>query len=273
MKIVAELGINHNGDLEIAKKLIDVCSIAGIKYVKLQKRDIDLVYSQEQLNSDRISPWGITFRDQKKGLELSESEYDEINKYCAKKGISWFVSVWDTNSVEFIQKYNCPFIKIPSALITNNELLEKVNKTKIPVIISVGMSTYSEIKNAIEILDDNLKYILVCNSSYPCPDGKNKIYLIRKFKELFSPNFKIGFSSHSKNILSVVSSLILGSEMTEFHITLDKQMYGSDQQSSLDPCDVFNLMKQVLLIKKEKGNNQIWKVYPEEEIIKKKLRG
>lgn len=272
MKVVAEIGINANGDVNIAKKLIDISKDSGCEYVKFQKRNIDIVYTKEELDKPCISPWGNTVRDKKKALEFTYDDYLEIDKFCSMKGIRWFASPWDITSLYFIMQFNIPYIKIASAMVTNIPLIEEISKTDIPVILSTGMSTYEEINKCIDILQSQIEYILVCCSAYPCPDGKNKIYLIPHFKELYGNKYKIGFSSHSPDIIVPCLAASLGAEMIEVHVTLSHNMYGSDQGSSIEACKLIEMNNYIRMIENEMCVKD-WVIYPEEEVCKRKLRG
>lgn len=273
VKIVAEIGINANGSIDIAKKLIDNAKYCGCDYVKFQKRDINIVYSKEELEKPRQNQYDetISTRDQKEKLEFNEEQYYELDWHCKKRDIGWFASPWDVNSVIFLSKFKPSYIKVASALITNIPVLEEIKKTKIPAIISTGMSNKEEVDKCINTLGLQIKYILVCNSTYPCQDGKNKLFLINLFKELYGDKYKIGFSSHSPGILFSTCAVSMGSEMIECHITLDRSSWGSDQASSLEKSGLERMCSYIRAIESESLVND-WIVFPEEEIIKKKLR-
>jgi len=270
-KLVAEIGINHNGDLEIAKKLIDVASLSGCQYVKFQKRDINLVYTKEELNRYRESPWGTTNREQKEGLELSYDDYCKIDEYCKKKKIQWFASAWDVNSVDFLEKFKVPFMKIPSALITNENLLYKVKKTGIPTIISCGMSNKKEIDNCIKILGDQIEYILSCTSSYPTPVEEMNMNRIKTLQKLYGKTKKIGFSNHFYSIQFIILAYILNCKMIEYHITLNRAMYGSDQAASIEPTGAYKIKGFIDTLNKGWGDGKIG-CLPSEIKVKEKLR-
>ena len=267
---IAEIGINHNGDLEMAQKLMDAASFAGCDGVKFQKRTIDSVYSQKELNKERKSPWGNTNRQQKEGLEFGSTEYQVIDKYAAIKNLIWFGSPWDYKSVDFLAKFNPPFIKIASALITDMELLEAVKSKNIPIIISTGMSTKKEICTAVDYLGNSLIYILACTSTYPTKAEEINLSFITTLKKEF-PKYKIGFSNHSPGIVFIDAAVALGVEMIEFHITLDRTMYGSDQASSIEPFGILRLVRNIKAIQQGMGSGE-WTVFPSEELIKQKLR-
>jgi len=270
MLTIAEIGINHNGNLSIAQRLIDSASLAGCDGVKFQKRTIDLVYTKQELDKKRESPWGDTNRQQKEGLEFGQTEYSVIDKYVSIKNLIWFGSPWDCKSVDFLAKYNPPFIKIASALITNFEILETVKSKNIPVIISTGMSTKKEVCKAVDYLADNLIYILACTSTYPTKAKEINLNFITTLKKEF-PKHKIGFSNHSPGIIFMPVAASLGAEMIEFHITLDRSMYGTDQASSIEPSGTVRTIKNIKAILQGMGKGE-WTVFPSEEIIKRKLR-
>ena len=268
--ITAEVGINHNGDIDLAKKLIDVACLAGCDAVKFQKRTVDVVYTPEQLDISRESPWGTTNREQKNGLEFNYSDYKEINNYCKSKNIQWFASPWDVESVRFLNYFKSNYIKIASASLTDFELLEAVLKTGKDIIISTGMSTKTELDNALRIVGKNVKYILACTSTYPTKPEEMNLNFIKTLKEQY-PQYKIGFSNHSPGLTFMIGATALGAEMIEFHITLDRAMYGSDQAASIEPGGIMHLMKYVKDLEIAEGTGE-WTVFPGEIEIKKKLR-
>ena len=271
VEVILEQGINANGDLCIAKKLIDVAYTAGIPYVKFQKRTIDVVYSKEELDKPRESKWGTTTRQQKEGLEFNKYDYIELSFYCEQKGIKWFASPWDVLSLDMMADFNIPFIKIPSALITNKELLESCKAYTIPVILSSGMSTLEMVDGAIDVLGkDRIYCIMHCTSTYPTKPEESNVKCITTLKERY-PWTKIGFSNHYPGLMSMIMAYVLGAEMLEFHGTLDRSMEGSDQASSIEPKGVFELMERIKLIEKMQGDG-IKKVFESEIPIMKKLR-
>lgn len=269
IELVAEIGINHNGSLEIAKKLIDVASAAGVQYVKFQKRTIDLVYTREELDKPRESPWGTTNRQQKEGLEFGLREYMIIDEYCKSKNIKWFASPWDVESVKFLRHFDIPFIKIPSPLITNKELLAVSRSTTKPLILSTGMSTYTELDDAIIDLRD-IYAILHCTSTYPTHPSEINAKCIIQMKEEY-PQVRIGFSNHYSGLMAMVMAATYEAEMIEFHVTLSRDMYGSDQAASIEPQGVFKLVEYIKLIEQMRGDGNKT-VYDSEIPIMKKLR-
>lgn len=270
IKIVAEIGINHNGDLEKAKQLISVAYNAGCDFVKFQKRAVDVVYSAEELNKYRESPWGITNREQKEGLEFGAIEYDEIDGFCNYLGIGWFASPWDVESVKFITQYNIPFIKVASACLTNTSLLNEIKKANTPVILSTGMSSSLECHQAIDFLYGRVVYILACTSTYPTQESEMNLNFIQTLNKEY-PDYKIGFSNHHPGIFYSSVAAALGAEMIEFHLTLDRATYGSDQAASIEPAGAYKLVKYIRGLEKAMGTGA-WTVFESEKIIKNKLR-
>lgn len=270
--IISEIGINHNGDIELAKKLIDVAVIAGCDAVKFQKRTIDAVYTQEFLDSPRQSPWGTTQREQKEGLEFNVKEYDVINEYCKSKNIEWFASAWDIEAQRFLQKYDLKFNKVASALLTDLKLLEEIAREGKYTFISTGMSTFEEIDKAIEIFEKhNCKYELMhCNSTYPMKNQDANLKMINTLKEKYK--CKVGYSGHEEGTLVSVCATAFGATSIERHITLDKNMYGSDQKASIEPFELCKLVKEIREVEVIMGDGE--KVLSEAEMeTRKKLRG
>ena len=230
---IAEIGINHNGSLEIAKKLIDIAVLCNCDAVKFQKRTIEIVYSEQELNKKRESPWGSTQKEQKEGLEFNISDYDEINKYCKIKGIDWFASSWDINSQKIMRKYNFPFNKIASAMSTNKDFIREVASEGIPTFASTGMTTLSEIDYLVSIFKEyNCDLMLMHTvSTYPSLDQELNLKTIQTFSNKYS--VPIGYSGHEVSIYPSVIAAALGAKAVERHITLDRKMYGSDQSASL----------------------------------------
>lgn len=232
--IIAEIGINHNGDIDIAKKIIDTAKSCGCDAVKFQKRDIDTVYSKKMLESHRESPWGKTQRAQKEGLEFGKEEYDAIDKFCREKDIIWFASAWDVNSQEFLRQYDLPCNKVASAMLTHYELLEKIAEEKKHTFISCGMSDYDMVDKAVEIFKkhDCPFSIMHCVSTYPSEDEECNVSVVQKLKEKYG--CPVGYSGHERGILPSVLSVAFGAVILERHVTLDRTMYGSDQAASLE---------------------------------------
>jgi len=231
--IIAEIGINHNGDLDLAKKLIRKAKRAGCNAVKFQKRDIDSVYTIEELDKYRESPWGTTNRAQKEGLEFSIDQYKELELYSNSKGLDFIVSCWDLQSIEDIENNcNVKYHKVASALATDREFLEKLNTTGKPVILSVGMCDQSQVDAAINILD-NVEYVLACTSTYPTKADEINLKYIQTL-QLQYPDIKVGFSNHYNGAAACIGATVFGAQCIEFHITTDRTMYGSDQAASIE---------------------------------------
>lgn len=270
--IIAEIGINHNGDLELAKKLIDLAAEAGCSAVKFQKRTIDKVYSQEMLDSPRESPWGHTQRAQKEGLEFGEEEYDAIDAYCREKGIAWFASAWDVDSQRFLRKYDLRYNKVASAMLTRDDLLEEIAGEGRYTFISTGMSAWKEIDHAVEIFRKHRCpfELMHCNSTYPMEDSDANLALIPVLRERYG--CKAGYSGHERDILPSVLSVAAGASSIERHITLDKSMYGSDQKASIEPERLRVLVREVRQAEAIVGNGE--KILsPAEQAVRAKLRG
>lgn len=270
--VTAEIGINHNGDLDIAKKLIDWAYLSGCDAVKFQKRTIDKVYTQDYLNSYRESPWGTTQREQKEGLEFGKEEYDIIDAYCKEKSIEWYASAWDIEAQLFLRQYNLQYNKIASAMLTNMELLQTVAEEKKYTFIATGMSTYNEIDAAVEIFKKNKCpfELLHCNSTYPMKNEDANLSLIPVLRERYG--VKVGYSGHETGHIVSTTAVALGATSIERHITLDRTMYGSDQAASLEAEDFQRLIKDIRVIEKALGNGE--KVLSKAEAdVRKKLRG
>jgi N-acetylneuraminate synthase len=270
--VVAEIGINHNGDLGIAKSLMGLAKNSGCDFVKFQKRTVDLVYSKEYLATQRISRWGATQREQKEGLEFGKKEYDEIAKEAKRLSVGWFASPWDYKSVAFLEQYNIPYLKVASAGITDFELLEAVRSCNIPVIISTGMSTKEQIDKALDYLGEQVEYLLHCVSTYPTPDEDMNMKCILTLKETYGGRVKIGFSNHSAKIIYVVQAYIMGAEMLEFHITLDRNMDGSDHSASIGPKGLDRIMKHLESVFAGWGDGEIKRLESEVPVMKKLRR-
>lgn len=237
MFIISEIGINHNGDIDLAKKLIKSSKESGADAVKFQKRDIETVYSKELLDQPRESPWGNTQRDQKLGLEFNHAEYEIINEYCKELKIDWFASAWDLKSLKFLKAFNLKYNKIASAMIVDTEFLNEVSKEKKFTFISTGMCNLQTIENAVKIFTKNdCDFELMhCISSYPFDDNIANLNLINFYKDKFNCN--VGYSGHEKGGLAVsYAAAALGASSIERHFTLDRSMYGSDQAASLTPA-------------------------------------
>lgn len=269
--IIAEIGINHNGDMKVCKQLIDLAVSAGCNAVKFQKRDIESVYSKEILDSYRESPWGKTQRDQKMGLEFNKSQYQEIDNYCKEKKIEWFASAWDLKSQDFLRNFNCKYNKIASAMLVNIALLKKVAEEKKHTFISTGLSTMKDIETAVNIFNDyNCSFELMhCVSTYPMKDTDANLKTILTLKEKFNCN--VGYSGHETGLAISYAAVAIGASSIERHITLNRSMYGSDQAASLSPPGLRKLVPELRKIKMALGDG-VKKIIKDEIPIAKKLR-
>jgi len=267
--IIAEIGINHNGDIEIAKKLIDLASVAGCNAVKFQKRTVDIVYSAEELDKPRESPFGDTNRDLKFGLEFEKTEYDIIDSYCREKKIQWFASCWDEESVDFIDQYDVPCFKISSASLTDDALLRHIRAKSRPIILSTGMSTLDQINHAIDVLGKEELVILHSCSTYPSDYDELNLKVIPSFKEYYG--IPIGYSGHETGLPSTVAAVAIGASVIERHITLERAMWGSDHAASLGTSGIIRLVRDIRLTEMAMGNG-VKRVMEGEIPIMKKLR-
>ncbi|MBM3911294.1 MAG: N-acetylneuraminate synthase [Thaumarchaeota archaeon] len=270
--ITAEIGINHNGDIEIAKKLIDAAKESGCDAVKFQKRTVEKVYTKEALDAPRESPWGKTTRDQKLGLEFNKKEYDIIDAYCKKKSIEWYASAWDVDSQLFLQQYNLKHNKVASAMLTHLELLKVIAKEKKYTFIGTGMSTMDQIRSAVNIFrENNCPFELMhTNSSYPMNLEEANLLCIPMLKKEF--NCDVGYSGHeSVGYIVCVVAVSLGATSIERHITLDRSMYGSDQAASLELTGLTRMVRDVRRINTLLGDG-VKKVWDSEIPVMKKLR-
>jgi N-acetylneuraminate synthase len=267
--IIAEIGINHNGDIEIAKKLIDVAEAAGCNAVKFQKRTIELVYSPEELSKPRENPFGTTNGDLKYGLEFEDEDYQEIARYCKELEIAWFASCWDENAVDMIDRFNPPCYKIASACLTDDKLLRHTRAKNKPIIISTGMSRIEEIDHAVEVLGKKDLIILQSTSTYPSDYQELDLKVIPEFKQRYG--VPVGYSGHETGIPSSVAAVALGACIVERHITLERSMWGSDQAASLGVSGITRLVRDIRLVEMSMGSG-IKKVHEREKPIIKKLR-
>ena len=267
--VVAEIGINHNGDIDIAKKLIDLAAFAGCDAVKFQKRTIEVVYSAEELVKPRENPFGTTNSDLKYGLELGLKEYKEIDKYCRDKKIMWFASCWDEGSVDFIDQFNVPCYKIASASLTDDGLLKYTRAKGKPIILSVGMSTLEQVDHAIEVLDKNDLIILHACSAYPADYSELNLKVIPTLRERY--NVPIGYSGHETGLASSSAAVAIGACVVERHITLDRAMWGSDQAASLGTSGIIKLVKDIRLVEISLGDG-VKRIVEREIPIISKLR-
>ena len=267
IKIIAEIGINHNGDIDLAKELIRRSAEAQANAVKFQKRTVEKVYTKEELDNYRESPWGKTNRDQKLGLEFSVDQYEELKAYTTDLGLDFIVSCWDIDSIEDVEKLDVSYHKVASALATDRKFLQRINATGKPVILSTGMCTSEQIGAAVSLLD-NIQYILACTSTYPTAIEELNLKHIATLKEEY-PHLKIGFSNHYGGHVACVGAVALGAECVEFHITHNRNAYGSDQAASIEEpkrlVEAINNMQLML-------GDGIKKIYESEIPIAQKLR-
>ncbi len=269
--IIAEIGINHNGDINIAKKLIEMAKQSGCDAVKFQKRTIDIVYSKAVLDTPRESPWGTTTRQQKEGLEFNKKEYDEINRYCNEIEIDWFASAWDIPSQEFLKQYNLKYNKIASAMLLHRDFVAHVAEEKKWTFVSTGMATIDDIDKAVDIFKQKqCPYVLMHTvSTYPCKDSECNVMMVKTLKERYK--CKVGYSGHEVGILPSVLATAFGAEVIERHITLDRAMYGSDQSASLEKRGLEILVRDCKEVSAILGDG-IKTFSEEEKAVAKKLR-
>ena len=270
--ITAEIGINHNGDVEIAKKLIDMAKQCGCDAVKFQKRTVEKVYSKEVLDAPRESPWGTTTKEQKLGLEFNKKEYDVIDSYCKEKQIDWYASAWDKDSQLFLRQYNLKYNKIASAMLTNLELAEIVADEKKKTFISTGMSTMDQIKQIVEIFHKkNCPFELMhSNSSYPMKLEEANLKCITSLKKEFGCD--VGYSGHeTTSYIVCIAAVMLGATSIERHITLDRSMYGSDQSASLEKAGLVRLVRDIRRLDFILGDG-VKRIWDSEIPVMKKLR-
>ena len=270
--LIAEIGINHNGSLDITKKLIDAAKASFFDAVKFQKRTIDIVYDKKTLDTPRESPWGTTTREQKLGLEFEKEEYDEIDNYCKKLGIDWFASAWDSQSLQFLDNYDLKYHKIASAMIVDKDLLESVAQRKKHTFISTGMSNKKEIDDAIKIFRENSCpfELMHCVSTYPMKPEDANLTTINQLKKEY--NCDVGYSGHENGVLVSLVAFMQGITSLERHITLDRAMYGSDQSASLEISGMKNLTESIDKILLSLGKPSLGKIIDDELPIAKKLR-
>lgn len=268
--IVAEIGINHNGDINNAKKLIDVASLAGCDAVKFQKRTPELCVPLEQRNLMRETPWGMmTYLDYRKRVEFDERDYAEINRYCHERGMIWFASPWDVPSVDFLEAYDPSCYKVASASLTDHALLRHLNKTGRPVILSTGMSTMAQIHDAVALLNPKTLILTHTTSAYPCKTEELNLRMIETLRKEFG--CPVGYSGHEVGLQVSYAAVALGACLLERHVTLDRAMWGSDHAASVEPPGVMRLVRDVRVIEAALGNGEK-RVYDSELPIIKRLR-
>ena len=269
--IIAEIGINHNGDIELAKRLIDLAKQCGCDAVKFQKRTIDIVYPKAVLDAPRESPWGTTTRQQKEGLEFGLPQYQEIDRHCREQDIEWFASAWDLESQKFLRQFNLKHNKIASAMLTHADFVEAVAAERKPTFLSVGMATWEEADRAVDIMrkHDCPTVILHTVSTYPCAEEDLNLQLIPELKKRY--NLPVGYSGHEASVSPSVVAAVLGAVAIERHITFDRAMYGSDQAASLEKAGLESMVAQIRKIPVILGDG-VKRVTPAEASVAKKLR-
>ncbi len=268
--IVGEIGINHNGDLEIAKQLIDLAKWAGADAVKFQKRTPELAVPADQKDKMRETPWGyITYLDYRNKVEFGEKQYREIDAHCKQKGMDWFVSVWDEGSVDFMEKFDTPCYKVPSASLTDHGLLKHLKKTGKPIVLSTGMSTMEQIKAAVKEVDVNNLMLTHTTSTYPCDPEELNLRMLSTLREAFP--CPVGYSGHEVGLVISAVAVAMGASLVERHITLDRAMWGSDQAASVEPGGLQRLVKYIRVTEQALGDG-VKRVYESEQPSLKKLR-
>ena len=267
--VLAEIGINHNGDVQVAKKLIDVAAFAGCETVKFQKRTVDVVYTPAELAKPRESPFGETNGDLKRGLEFGQNEYEEIDAYCRSKGIAWTASCWDEGSVDFIDQFHPPFYKIASASLTDDALLRHTRAKGKPIVLSTGMSTLDQIDHAVDVLGKHDLVLLHSCSTYPAQYPELNLRVIPALRERYE--VLIGYSGHETGIASSVAAAVLGACIVERHVTLDRSLWGSDHAASLEPNGIMRVIRDIRLVEAAMGDG-VKTVLPSEVPVMQKLR-
>lgn len=267
--VMAEIGINHNGDLGLAKQLVDAACSAGCDLVKFQKRTVEVVFTPDELRRPRENPFGPTNGDLKRGLEFDAEEYGAIDEHCRAAGIPWCASCWDLASVDFIERYAPPCYKIASACLTDRELLKHHAATGRPVILSTGMSTLEEIDRAVEVLGTARLVLLHCTSTYPSRLEELNLRAIPRLEERYQ--VPVGYSGHEVGLATSVAAVVVGACMVERHITLDRAMWGSDQAASVEPPGMARLVRDIHAVESAMGDG-IKQVYETELAVRDKLR-
>lgn len=267
--VIAEIGINHNGNIDLAKRLISVAVAAGCDAVKFQKRTVEVVYSPEELEKPRESPFGATNGDLKRGLELDYYDYQEIDAYCRASNIAWFASCWDEKSVDFIDRFSTPCYKIASASLTDDHLLRHTRARGKPIILSTGMSTLEQIDHAVEVLGTKDLVLLHASSTYPAYYEELNLRAIPIMRQRYG--VPVGYSGHETGIASTVAAAVLGACCVERHVTLDRSMWGSDHAASLEPNGISRVVRDIRLVEQSMGDG-VKRVYAREQPIIKKLR-
>ena len=269
--VIAEIGINHNGDLRIAKQMIDAAVHARADAVKFQKRTPDVATPLEQQNQMRETPWGyITYLDYRYRVEFNEEQYCEIDRYCREKGIAWLVSIWDESSVDFMEKFDTPAYKIPSASLTDSKLIRRARATGRPLVLSTGMSTMEQIRRGVEAAGEENLVLMHCTSTYPCEPEELNLKMIETLRGEF-PNIPVGYSGHEVGLVPSAVAVAFGACMVERHLTLDRAMWGSDQAASVEPGGFERLVKYIRVTEAALGDG-VKRVYASEQSSLKRLR-
>lgn len=269
--VTGEIGINHNGELANAKKLIDAAVLAGADAVKFQKRTPEVCTPRDQWDVERDTPWGrMTYIDYRHRVEFGEDEYREIDEYCKARDIAWFASPWDVESVEFLQGFDVPTYKVASASLTDDELLRAMRATGKTVILSTGMSTPKQIRHAVEVLGSENIVLCHATSTYPCPPEQLNLQMIKTLEREY-PNVPVGYSGHETGLQTTLAAVALGACFVERHITLDRAMWGSDQAASVEPQGLHRLVRDIRVIEASLGDG-VKKIYDGERAAMKKLR-
>ena len=268
--VIAEIGINHNGDVEIAKKLIDAAVLSGCDAVKFQKRTPELAVPPAQRDITRETPWGVmSYLDYKKRVEFDYGDYAKIDSYCAEKEIDWFASCWDVESVKFMEQFEPPCYKVASASITDVDLLAAVRATERPVIMSTGMSTMDEIRTAVEVFDNTPLLLAHTTSTYPCPPEELNLRVMATLTREFG--VPVGYSGHEVGLQTTVAAVALGATFVERHITLDRAMWGTDQAASVEPGGFLRLVREIRALQLALGDG-VKRVYDSELPVRDRLR-
>ena len=268
--IVAEIGLNHNGDVDIAKKLIDVAVLSGCDAVKFQKRTPELCVPEEYKNVKRETPWGVmTYLEYRKRVEFGSKEYNQIDAYCREKGIIWFASPWDLPSIEFLKDYALPVYKVPSALLTHKEYLLKLKNIGSPIMLSSGMSDVELVKKAVSFIGEDNIILMHATSTYPAKTEEINLRVLQTYMKMFS--CPIGYSGHEVGLQITLAAVAMGANAIERHITLDRSMWGSDQAASVEPIGLMKLVRDIRIIENALGDG-VKRILPSEEEVMKRLR-
>lgn len=269
--IIAEIGINHNGSLDLARKLIDGAIFAGADAVKFQKRTPELCVPRDQWNIERDTPWGrIAYLDYRHKMEFTYEQYRSIDRYCRARGLDWFVSCWDEEAVDFMEQFDTPLYKVASATLTDLPLLQKMKATGRPLMLSTGMSESWQIQAAVDLIGHDNLMIAHATSAYPCPPEELNLRMISTLKATY-PDVPIGYSGHEVGLAPTWAAVTLGATFVERHITLDRAMWGSDQAASVEVMGFHNLVRNIRDIEKAMGDG-VKRIYPSEMAAMKKLR-